>query len=673
MIDTEAEHWSIVRNRSGIAELDTNSLRRVDDFLLWASKSEDVLHEESALDDWDTTISASRLGRVATPLRRLLGSDHELAKVVTAAHRRRNGHYRLRNVPALDVSGPHWAKVPFPDAASSLPKARLVKVDRFLEWAAAENWSVTPIQILEYDEAKTEAPLKALWSSLVSLFGADDELCMAVYSAFEQRRRSHRRSRQSQPKHRHKTRAELLGEPQWARLRSHPAALSMPMERLRIVDRFFIFCTARAISNVAAEHILEFLPTQKPSRIWELRVAMEMFYGLEHPIVQVVEEARRSRYDDYMSDRGLKGPSDARPKPRLSVSVPAESLPASWRDALDRLEAGEPVRGHALSPGTVRGMRQVARELLCSTRKAELPDEVSIETVRAYASDLDVRGLRPSSKASHVHNLWRLARTLGCTEMLVPLKELEGYYRARGAKQQKSTELKYAALPGLPEIFERAYVVLERGSTERDARKRIRLLVDAAAGPFLSLIPLRNADTVLRWGSHLTYRGEVGDDWIYRINTSILKTDAHFSGELHPVLNRFLEAIILQGRHEKFLPRLRQAAIDARAPVFPTSSGGARCTTALSRSWQRMFGVGAHIARTQVHTLLGAYGPEGVDAALALCAHRSAKSRKHYQAEALRDRLMREGQSAFFSILPEQLIEERLAALGGDEETLSDL
>ena len=81
------------------------------------------------------------------------------------------------------------------------------------------------------------------------------------------------------------------------------------------------------------------------------------------------------------------------------------------------------------------------------------------------------------------------------------------------------------------------------------------------------------------------------------------------------------------GRHPAFLQRRLAEAIVNNEPVFPLSNGGARRSYSLSRRWRARLGTGSHIARTQAHTLLGALGPKGVSAALALCAHRSYATR----------------------------------------------
>ena len=182
---------------------------------------------------------------------------------------------------------------------------------------------------------------------------------------------------------------------------------------------------------------------------------------------------------------------------------------------------------------------------------------------------------------------------------------------------------------------------------------------------------------MLRWGQHISYIGDDdAADWElggnpeplgYYLDLRTSKRDVELSGPLAPILTPFLDALILQGRDERLLPQLRKQAAAARAPVFPKSQGRERRADSLSDRWRANVGVGSGISRTRIHTMLGNLGEHGVRAALALCAQRSPRTAKWYQASALARRHML-GSQEMIAELPD-LSEEDFALLAELGET----
>lgn len=637
--------------------------KRIDDFLSWSREQSSPIEPPAILSEWDTTSSTSRLDLLIQAFVALDRGTDPLLQVVREARRIKRRRLAEHRGPVVDTSAPHWQIVPFPARSEELAKARLEKADNFLLWRHSLKTSPTLHQILtEWDLSETEQPLRLLHGTLLLLLGESHELCQSVLLASNIRCSEHRKKRRGQPKKVSETREDILQKAHWDKLRENPIAQTMPIDRLRLTDRFFCFCTERQLRDIDEGHVKEFLPTQAPSRFWELRVAMEELFGLRHPIGHVVEAARKSRWQEYALQKRIIGRETPRQGTQLQVSVPRSDLPDEWLLIFDRLERGEAVRGYRLSAATVKGMCQAARELIFAARKVGMLDELSIETVRACDASFDERNLRASSRVVHTLNLWRLARALGALEVQGALHELHGYYHRRSKGEQTEMNTRYAALPSLADVFDRAYELKELGQQEPNTMSRTTLLVDAAAIAFLSLIPLRNADTVIRWGVHIAFDEHASDDWKYRIDTKITKPGAAFGSALHPILYPFLEAVLLQGQDVRFLPRVRRQAIEDRIPVFPTSTGKARNLTGLSSRWRATFGVGSHTARAQVHTTLGLMGPSGVEAALALCAQRDPRTRAYYQAEALKARQVRVGQKQLLAALPRNLVEDRVKA-----------
>jgi len=408
------------------------------------------------------------------------------------------------------------------------------------------------------------------------------------------------------------------------------------------------------------QDVLAFDTTKSPSRLAKLRNAFRELYGIKHPAMHVVERARKAK---CRARRRAKQKNDLKGSfiARARCSVPTEELPDCWLKTLELLTSGQRVRGRSAAPSSVVSMRNSARQLIFSAKEQRIAGGFDLRSLRAYHKALEARGLRSSSIEIQFAALRRLAYSVGEEpDTLEMISDVIAHHRAKRLLARKRKEDKYARLPNLKDTFEIANWLLVSGSVEPHATKRNTMLTDAAALAFLSIIPLRNKNTVLRWGEHISILDRPIDNWIYRIDTKITKTLVDFGGKIHPILNPFIEALLLQGQHEAFLPRLRCEAIARRAPVFPTTTGQPRDAGSLSRRWAIHFDVGSHIARTRVHTILGQMGREGTLSALALCAQRSLQSRNEYLAETRNADLMQSSQEALGSMLPKDLIALRL-------------
>lgn len=462
-----------------------------------------------------------------------------------------------------------------------------------------------------------------------------------------------------------RTREEILSSHLWDKLRAHPNAADLSIGAIRVADQFFEFCDSRGIRDLTAEHVLAFDPCKSPSRLARLLTALRALYGLEHPATHVVERARQAKCRAHRAKK-RSDRSKTKHLVQASCSLSSAELPAHWLQTLEGLAAGQRIKGRAAALSSVRNMRNYARQLVFAAREDGAPEDFELRSLTAYHAALEERGLRSSSIEIQFRFLGRLAFFVGAdADICRKISAVISYYRGKRLLERKRKEDQLLNLPDLGEIFWLADRLKSEGSRAAHATIRNTKLVDAAVVTFLSLVPLRNEDTVLRWGKDISLVANPKGAWIYQIDTRISKTLVNYNGILHPILNSFLEAVLLQGRHEAFLPRLRAEAIRRQAPVFPKSTGEPRNAQSLSRRWAVNFGMGSHIARTRLHTVLGQMGPEGVEAALSLCAQRSVQTRKEYQAEAYHYALIRQGQVSLASTLPREMVETHLRATLG--------
>jgi hypothetical protein len=167
------------------------------------------------------------------------------------------------------------------------------------------------------------------------------------------------------------------------------------------------------------------------------------------------------------------------------------------------------------------------------------------------------------------------------------------------------------------------------------------------------LVPVRLSDTCLVWGRDIGW-GPEG----YFVNFITNKTRAPMRRQLPAFLTPFLDALLLRGLDEAFLPAVREKAIGDQRPLLTLRSERKVFDHYVSHAWRTHFGTGQHISRTLVHTQLGKLGPEGVEAALAACAQRDDRTRKFYQGKAVADSLLITGQNVLIEDLSDEEFDE---------------
>ena len=481
-------------------------------------------------------------------------------------------------------------------------------------------------------------------------------------------------SRRQGTRHRDcRTREAILHASHWESFRALPGAGTIGLQELRAVDRYLAFSANSGLPSGEVESFLAFVKNKDSSMLLRtLRDGLEMLLTSSHPAIMAAERAR-SLKETERQERIRPEHSATIVSPRvLEASVAYETLRPDWRDTFETLKAGKRVRRRKYAPKSVDNMIVAARQLVWAARAAGLQDEISVATVRAYDSALEKRNVGPTSRNIFFTSLRQLGLVLGLDEALLSdLHDLSSYYgrQARGTIKKKEERL--ANLPDLSMIFDKANALLDAAATIKDRRRLLTLYVDAAALAFLSLIPLRNEDTKLFWGRQIVYIGDDDPaDWdlaehdeplAYYLDLRTSKTDAGLSGPLAPILNPFLDALILRGRDPRLLPQFRREIMKSKSAVFPNLNGTARGARSLSERRRKNLGTGSSISRTRIHTLLGAMGEHGVRAALALCAQRSPRTAIWYQAEALGRRRMLESQDMMVNVI--ELSEEEAKML----------
>jgi hypothetical protein len=174
----------------------------------------------------------------------------------------------------------------------------------------------------------------------------------------------------------------------------------------------------------------------------------------------------------------------------------------------------------------------------------------------------------------------------------------------------------------------------------------------AASLALFVLLPVRLSDTCLVWGRDIVWDGTG-----YFVAFVTNKTRAPVRRRLPAFLTPVLDALLLRGLDEAFLPAVREKALREQRPMLALRSEHKVFDEYVSHAWRRHFGTGQHISRTLVHTQLGKLGPEGVEAALEACVQRDERTRKFYQGKAVADSLLITGQNVLIEDLSDEELE----------------
>lgn len=521
----------------------------------------------------------------------------------------------------------------------TLSKREASVLDRFLAWVETTAiHAPTPEDLVAFSNAAgSQRILLDLRCALGTFLPLDAAIRETVQNAI---RLQIPRSRRCD----WRNRAVIVASPYFAPYRDLDGIDDIALEDLRVLDRFLAFAAARGIEIPTVEDFLRFTSeTASSRRLRSLEAAFLKILPGSPAIVLTLRAAIARKAPRQQRARG-------RPQRPARVSVPLCALPAIWQDRLADLRAGAALGGaRPLSESTIGSIEDTLRAYAHAQISAGRPVTLSVIGVRLHEAVLRARGARPMTLLTAATRLRQFAVRIGEDRLLVDaLRVHENALRRASAAAVKLKETRLAALPDLRATWTLAHALLERSIAAGSRATRARLRNEACCIAFWSLIPLRLADSQLRWGEEIWW-----DDDCYRIDVTTSKCRVPLRGRLHARLTPFLDAVALGDVDPDYIDEMRARLTEERAFLFRTSAGRALARSWPSKVWREHLGTGAHISRSRIHSELGRLGPEGVDAALALCAQADPETRRHYQSSRLHDALMSQGQDLVDRLLAE--------------------
>ncbi|WP_372675416.1 hypothetical protein [Aquicoccus sp.] len=148
------------------------------------------------------------------------------------------------------------------------------------------------------------------------------------------------------------------------------------------------------------------------------------------------------------------------------------------------------------------------------------------------------------------------------------------------------------------------------------------------------MTPLRREWHELRFGGDLVW-----SDDRYRLRDYKLRKTRHrngretYPGSIHPSVQHFVDARLLQDDDPKYLNTLRAKAEAEEWPLFEHPDGGKVSENYVSQVWSAEFGTGAHICRSVVYDIVFAISEDATRAGMLLNDHTSRQARVKYTGD----------------------------------------
>lgn len=445
---------------------------------------------------------------------------------------------------------------------------------------------------------------------------------------------------------------EILAQPRWKGL--HASAQGLDTQALRDVDRLLARCEAEGIAHVddITEALIDSVDAGSVSAYYQHRLVKALARLL--PGTALAQRAaacvlrRRQR-----SSAGRSQPTPKRTR-AASKSLPESDLPLAWRDALATMRAGVGTRtDRAPAPSIVETIAMKLRQLARSATDRGLPVALSLEAIGALHDDMQARGVTASTRRATTSALARFAQYIAAPqEIRDELRRVTSLHDAsKTAEIKRKEKVLHKTDVSARAVLAKARDLLAEATTTTNPRSAHSRRNEAFCLSFFTLLPIRLSDARLTFGEDLIW---AGGSWNLCITTS--KNGVDYAAKVHPHLEPYIEALILQGLDPVYLDQRREACLADRRPALVTWTGEGVGYNYVSDVWRKYFGIGEHIARTEMHESFAArLGVEGTELALRACGQRSPQSAKHYHGQRIRQTRMtrmQDGLQALATDLP---------------------
>ncbi|MEM5542649.1 hypothetical protein WNY61_07850 [Sulfitobacter sp. AS92] len=432
------------------------------------------------------------------------------------------------------------------------------------------------------------------------------------------------------------TRHIILAKPHWQPNAASTTLLSLPLNQLQALDSLVEFmsehgCTKLTLSDchvwarlnggasTVNEAIAAMIKTDGPAAapLASLRAAEKALTACAH-FAGVTREPRR----DY----------------ERKISLYFDDLPDDWKQNLaqirDRKDDGEIKLVSDLYDRMIRKLCQYGWYLRESGLALEF-DIVSLRGFYAYETTrISARGapLRTSTVIATFADLRDFLRFSKAYPKHL-IRELDKLLKKLRDRANVETAQKYAALAAIDitALMPRAEVILAKATGPANPAQRLIQRNRALAIALPPMTPLRREWHDLRFGRDLVWtKGR------YRLRDYKLRKTRHrigrekYPGSVHPSVQHFVDARLLQDDDPKYLATLRATAEEQQWPLFVHPNGMPVSENYVSQVWSTEFGTGGHICRSIVYDVVFAISEDATLGGMLVNDHTSQQARKKY-------------------------------------------
>lgn len=438
------------------------------------------------------------------------------------------------------------------------------------------------------------------------------------------------------------TRRQILSKAHWQQLASNSVLLQMPVQQLRALDSLVEFMRKHGCDKLEEGDARAWARMGEDIAILEHAcVAVEALDGPDAPALPALRVAHAGM-EERAAFEGV--PSEPTRSYRRTKSVPEADLPVHWQARLAEIELRREEGGDGPSKEIFLRMKRKLCEYCRFVRAKNMADDLSVEGLRSFyqyeTTRISTRGapLRPATVLNTFGDLRAYMRLSGdySTGLVSEIDKLTEKLRdyAEGGVARKFAAL---ARIDIKAILPEAHAMLDDAEHIQSAARRHMRRNRALALALPPMMPLRREWHELRFGRDLVWSEDR-----YRLrNYKLRKTrDCQnrevYEGSVHPSVQRFVDAVLLQDEDQRYLEAFREQAEMQEWPLFMHPTGACVSVNYVSQVWTSKLGTGAHIARTIVYDLLFALGTDETRGGMLLNDHSSRAAADKYIAEQAR-------------------------------------
>ncbi len=431
----------------------------------------------------------------------------------------------------------------------------------------------------------------------------------------------------------------ILSKPHWQPHAASPVLLTLPLEELQALDSLVEFMRDYECLDLSDSDCTVWARLNGGAATIEAAVAAMIKTDSDEAPSLVPLRAAQAALAACENFAGIS--REPRRKYTRKISLPLEELPTAWQEHLARIRDRRDDGQIDLVPDLFDRMTRKLCQYGWYLRESGMPLEFDISSLRGFyayeTTRISNRGapLRPATITATFSDLRDFLRfSKGYPKSLV--KELNKLLVKLRDRSDVVTSQKFAALADIDitTIRPRADEILVNVVKQKNPANRHIQRNRAMAIAVPPLTPLRREWHDLRFGRDLVW---VEDR--YRLRDYKLRKTRHragretYPGSVHPSVQHFLDARLLQDGDAKYLDALRAKAENEEWPLFIHPDGMAVAENYVSQVWSTEFGTGATICRSIVYDIVFAISEDATLAGTLLNDHTSQQARKKYTGD----------------------------------------